>query len=161
MISLGLDISTKTGVVFLDENFKVIHAEEVICKKFEHPMERVKVITDTVKTLMDKYPPDVVTLEGYGYANTHTLVTLVEIGTAIRLMLHPKHTWHEIAPTSLKKVITGKGTAGKDMMLLEVYKRWGYSASTNNIADAYGLAVIGLHKKGVDVTLPKANVAGV
>lgn len=48
-----------------------------------------------------------------------------------------------VPPTTLKKFVTGSGAAKKDMMLLEVYKRWGLTAKNDNEADAIGLAMIG------------------
>lgn len=47
-------------------------------------------------------------------------------------------------PTTLKKFVTGSGAAKKDMMMLEVYKRWGHTAGNDNEADAIGLAMIGV-----------------
>ena len=52
-----------------------------------------------------------------------------------------------ISPTTLKKFVTGKGNSGKDIMLLEVYKRWNVSFSNNNLADAYGLARMAYEEK--------------
>lgn len=45
-----------------------------------------------------------------------------------------------VAPTALKKFITGKGTAKKNEILLGVFKRWGADFSDDNEADSYGLA---------------------
>lgn len=45
-----------------------------------------------------------------------------------------------IPPTTLKKYATGKGTAKKQEMLLQIYKRWGVEFSDDNAADAYALA---------------------
>ena len=43
-------------------------------------------------------------------------------------------------PTQIKKFITGRGNAKKDVIIREVYKRWGFETDDHNIADAYGLA---------------------
>jgi Holliday junction resolvasome RuvABC endonuclease subunit len=48
----------------------------------------------------------------------------------------------QVPPMTLKKFVSGKGTATKDLMLLNVYKRYGVELSDNNAADAYGLARI-------------------
>jgi Holliday junction resolvasome RuvABC endonuclease subunit len=48
----------------------------------------------------------------------------------------------QVPPMTLKKFVSGKGTATKDMMLLNVYKRYGVELTDNNAADAYGLARI-------------------
>jgi crossover junction endodeoxyribonuclease RuvC len=45
-----------------------------------------------------------------------------------------------IQPTTLKKFVTGSGTAKKNNMLLAVYKKWGFETSDDNLADAYSLA---------------------
>ena len=45
-----------------------------------------------------------------------------------------------VSPGELKKFVTGNGNAKKELMLLEVYKRWGLSLTDHNLADAYGLA---------------------
>ena len=44
------------------------------------------------------------------------------------------------APKKLKKYVTSNGNAPKNLMIKTVYKRWGYDVSTDNIADASGLA---------------------
>lgn len=53
-----------------------------------------------------------------------------------------------VAPTSLKKFVTSSGAAKKENMILEVFKRWGFSAKDNNQADAYGLMRIGMVLQG-------------
>jgi crossover junction endodeoxyribonuclease RuvC len=45
-----------------------------------------------------------------------------------------------IAPSKLKKFVTGKGTSKKELMLLNVYKKWGAYFQDSNLCDAYGLA---------------------
>lgn len=49
-----------------------------------------------------------------------------------------------IAPKTLKKFVSGSGAAKKELMMLEVFKRFGHSASDNNQADAIGLIYLGL-----------------
>ena len=48
-----------------------------------------------------------------------------------------------VPPSTLKKFVTGKGTAEKSLVMMEVYKRWRLSAGNDNEADAIGLAMIG------------------
>lgn len=49
----------------------------------------------------------------------------------------------QVAPTMLKKYVTGKGTGvQKNQMLLHTYKRWGVEFNDDNAADSYGLARI-------------------
>ena len=49
-----------------------------------------------------------------------------------------------IAPGTLKKFVTGKGTAKKELMLLKTYKKWKVEFEDNNLCDAYGLARLAL-----------------
>lgn len=46
----------------------------------------------------------------------------------------------QIPPMTLKKYATGKGTAKKQEMLLQIYKRWGVEFNDDNAADSYALA---------------------
>lgn len=87
-------------------------------------------------------------MEGYSYGsqNTHAHA-LGEIGGITKLVLakrfgatHPALQSLSIPPSTLKKFVTGKGNAPKDMMRLEVFKRWGLSFSTTDMTDAYALA---------------------
>lgn len=142
---VGLDVSTKTGVVVMDHDGKVLLSQE-----WNFPssgMTRVWKFYDKVSALIADYYPGMAVLEGYGYAgpSPHTLVTLVEIGTAIRMVLDQTTDCKvvEVAPTALKKFVTGSGQAKKDGMMLEIYKRWGFDTQNNNIADAYALARVG------------------
>lgn len=53
-----------------------------------------------------------------------------------------------IPPMTLKKFATGHGNADKDMVIKEVYKRWGHDCTISDEADAcaalhYGLQLIG------------------
>ena len=98
--------------------------------------------------VVGKYKP-VPCIEGYAYANQHTLVTLVEVGTMLRYMLHKEAMksffapYTVIPPTVLKKFVTGKGNARKDSMRLELFKRWRLEAPTDNEVDALALALFG------------------
>lgn len=152
---VGLDVSTCTGCVVMDDKGAVIEAEEWEFPKLRG-MERVWKFYDRATKLIADHLPGTVVIEGYGYAgpSPHTLVTLVEIGTAIRMVLDQAADCKvvEVAPTALKKFVTGSGNAKKDSMMLEIYKRWGFDTKSNNISDAYGLARI-----GVALSVPEAD----
>ncbi|QXT62730.1 hypothetical protein [Tessaracoccus palaemonis] len=63
----------------------------------------------------------------------------------------------EVAPGTLKKFVSGRGNAGKDEMLLAAAHRFARLAtlSTNDEADALGLALMGAEQLGVGlVDLP-------
>jgi len=59
---------------------------------------------------------------------------------AANIILHQDDHVYIRKPTQIKKFITGRGNAKKDVIIREVYKRWGFETDDHNIADAYGLA---------------------
>lgn len=156
---VGLDTSTRTGWVVLEHSMgsviKLGHGELVADKKFKG-LARLKELESLTTKMLKRYNPDIAIFEGYGYANAHTLATLVEIGTVIRLAAFNKGIpILDVPPPTLKKFVTGGGAAKKDKMMLEVYKRWGFSG-TDNESDAYslaqfGFALGGMHTKGIGV----------
>jgi crossover junction endodeoxyribonuclease RuvC len=160
-VVLGVDPSTHTGIVALD-GLQIIEATEITCKKkFDQTVDRALALSDQLVRIVERTQPSLIVFEGYGYSNQHTLALLVEIGTVFRVITRLLDIPHiEIAPTSLKKVVTGSGTAKKDLMLLEVFKRWGFEAKTDNIADAFGLAVCGQELLGFDTGIPKTHKDG-
>lgn len=151
MISLGIDASaTATGLVVLRGNGKqptLLHAETVSVQS--KGLQRCSDIAERLLAVLDKFSPDRVSIEGYGFANKNSLVTLVEVGTILRYFLRQKgFRYLEPAPNALKKFVLGTGQGKKDKMMLHVFKRWGYEAPNDNLADAYGLACIGLAHVG-------------
>jgi Holliday junction resolvasome RuvABC endonuclease subunit len=81
-----------------------------------------------------------VAMEGTVLASQSALV-LGELSATVKLMLWQKDILPlQIPPMTLKKYATGKGTAKKQEMLLQMYKRWGVEFNDDNAADAYALA---------------------
>lgn len=68
----------------------------------------------------------------------------VMVKSTLRTILpHPVCYPTIVAPTSLKKFVTGKGTGvKKEQMLLATYRKWCAEFADNNLADAFGLAKI-------------------
>lgn len=141
---LGLDISTQTGVAVVDFGRSLIHAEE-ICFKKSTGLERCGLIAGRVGEVIEQFSPTFAVIENYGFGNSNTLATLVEIGTVVRYFLYQEgFPFMLVAPTGMKRFVAGAGNATKDMVMMKVYKRWGIEPATNNIADAIGLAMFGL-----------------
>lgn len=150
---ISFDVSTKTGCVCLSDDPAFYFSTELENKKLKG-LDRVVWFKEAAGKLLDTYKPVVALFEDYGFSNSFTLATLVEIGTAVRLACKDRNIpMIFIPPNSLKLFIgnkDGKGAMTKDMIMLEVYKRWGFDSPTNNIADAYGLARIGKAILGLD-----------
>jgi crossover junction endodeoxyribonuclease RuvC len=161
MKSLGLDISTKTGAVVLEGSKPSVVEAKLIHHPKETGLERCSAIAGGVLELAYKHKPEIVVLEGYGYANTNSLVTLVEIGTVIRYFLRQEgFPFITVAPAQLKKFVLGKGVGKKDEVRLGVFKRWGFEHKSDDVVDAFGLSAIGLAQMGelIDVTAKMREV---
>jgi len=145
---LGIDPSTKTGWCCLSGtkgNSIALKGRGEIYYHKARGIERVQLIGQAIANLLDAYLPDIVVIENYGFANKHTLVTLVEIGTNIRLVTQNLgYSWGTAAPNAVKKFGTKVGNAKKDKMMIEVYKMWGFEGTDNEV-DAYVLAALGLY----------------
>jgi crossover junction endodeoxyribonuclease RuvC len=146
---VGIDPSlTGTGIVALrrdtvelvktvktEPNFSLIHRVSVICRG----------IIDAIK----ETTPDLIVIEGFSYGSKGRAVfEIAYLGWRIREELERFKEqdgipWIEVPPAQLKKFATGKGTANKGVIMQQVYKRWGFEASDNNVADAFVLAKIG------------------
>jgi Holliday junction resolvasome RuvABC endonuclease subunit len=154
--SIGLDLSlVGTGVVIL-ENGKIV-AQELIKSKpvGDKPIDELERIRKIVRQINDSvsrngpYADEVgliAVIEGLAFmAKGTSLVQLSALNYMTRAMLAEHYIpFVIVAPTSLKKFVTGNGASKKDVMLIETYKRWGVTILDDNVNDAYGLAQIGL-----------------
>lgn len=163
--SLGLDLSlTAPGLVLLAKEQGSKTVETVIAEQIPVPApgkmgrwDRVLVVGDHVAEVIEAHEPGVVVIEGYGqvrHGGVQSFVKCVEVGTLVRLVLHAKAMkWLEVPPQSLKKFVTGKGNLpsgakGKRLMCEAVAANWGHETTNHNVADAFGLARIGLAYRG-------------
>ncbi len=143
---MGLDLSLAgTGIVVIDESFNVLEAITIKTKLRGIP--RLNFIACEIIELIEKHSIATVAMEGYSMGSrTGQAFSIGELGGVVKWMLRYQEAITDpviVAPTQLKKFITGKGNAPKDQIMMNVLKRWGYEASDNNVADAYGLARIG------------------
>jgi len=156
---LGVDASTKTGLALVSQEGEVLQQEELAYPKGMKGIERATNIAESILARVQEYKPDIIVTEGYALHAKFNLATMVELGTVMRLYWHVNHlNWYEVAPTALKKFVSGKGNCKKDVMILEAYKRFGFETSNDNVADAIGLAHIGLSLRGHGIPMPKINL---
>ena len=91
--------------------------------------------------------PDKIVLEGYSLNLQHasSVVPLVELGGLLRFMLFiDGFKWFDPRASEVKKFVTGKGNSPKDQVMMHVLKRWGHTSKSNNTADAFVCAAMGL-----------------
>ncbi len=144
MIVLGIDQSLcATGYVVL--------AGPVLLETGTHPTlastphhDRLFSLETCLRHVILRHEPRLVVREAYAFA-AHQAHTAGEVGWAVdRTVHHADIPLVIVRPQALKAFVTGHATAKKSDMKQQVYKRWGYETADDNIADAYGLAMIGL-----------------
>lgn len=155
---MGLDLSySGTGLVILDIDGKIIKQEEISTKKDPNNLydieSRMVFIFDKIKKIIDDYNITMTYIEDISYGSTGDGSTqLAGLNYFIRVnLLNLNMPFYMVTPSQLKKYITGNGQAKKELMLKEVYKRWGEDFNSDNICDAYSLSRFALDnfKKGI------------
>ena len=153
IVSVGLDLSlVGTGVVILQDG-RIVHQELVKSKpvgdKPTDELERIRKIVDDINKILIEIGLhyNIAVIEGLVFMvrNATALVQLSALNYMTRALLADRRIpFVIVAPTSLKKYVTGNGAAKKDVMMLETFKRWGVTMVDDNICDAYSLAQVGL-----------------
>lgn len=142
----GVDVSlTGTGLAIVKDGV-ILDTHCVTSKPSKFPMSRYTTIGKSICEFLSPEPGDIVFMEGYAYGAKGHVFDIAECtgivkyqffhyGDGLRYVIVP--------PTLLKKYLTGKGVAPKDVMIKEVYKQYGFDTNNNNIADAVALAMMG------------------
>lgn len=152
LTSLGIDLSaTATGLVLLRETGtpipEVLLEEEIVPKNITG-VTRSKFIVTRIMELIHEHHPDKIVVEGYSlnFKNRTSVIPLVELGGLLRFMLHlDGFSWFDPRATEVKKFAAGQAkNISKDQIMMWVLKRWDHMSKTNNTADAFVLAALGL-----------------
>jgi len=157
MIIVGIDQSkNSTGVVELKDGILNRHCCIKQPKKKLKETESLIYIKNNLIDFIDKNT-DLVIMEGLSFgARGKAIFILGGLSFMLRAyFIENRYDLLIIQPTMLKKFVTGLGNAGKDFILLNVYKKWKidfsqYKESAKDIADAFGLAKIGWYWKNFD-----------
>ncbi len=158
MIALGIDLSlTGTGLSVV-EGDRLLFSECYKPKNKSGPTRLIE-IRHKVSETIDKYQPELICIEGYSFGSRGRAVFQTgELGGLIRVLLHKTGIkWLEITPSQVKKFAAGVGNCGKDIIMQQVYKRWGMEFKTSDEADAFILAKIGTILLGHKEKLIKAQ----
>lgn len=145
MRSLGIDIATCTGLALVEGDES--RGTTIEAPNGQRGYQRLQLIAGRFIQLLENWNPDIILIEGYGmgmHGNVSSFITVVEIGTMIRMALYQRgRSWWEVPPTTLKKWVTGKGNAKKVDMATHARQKWGYSSPSDDIIDALALAQLG------------------
>jgi crossover junction endodeoxyribonuclease RuvC len=145
---VGIDPSTKTGLVILNRDGEIINQEEVKSKLKSDP-DRFVDLTESI--LEELHPNDIIAIEGFSYGSKGRGVsTQYGIGWLIRAELFKRgYDYIEVSPSAVKKFATGKGNEKKENMVLPIFKHWGFEHPSDNVRDAYVLAKIAMGTHGI------------
>jgi crossover junction endodeoxyribonuclease RuvC len=146
---IGIDPSTKTGFVAIDELGQVVRAKELTGIGDVDPKRMITLIDEIMAHIQ---PNDFIVIEGFSYGSQGQGVAFqYGLGHGIRMALHRRgFTYIEVSPNAVKKFATGKGNTKKDEMVLPIFKLWGFEHSSDNLRDAFVLARIALALNGYD-----------
>jgi Holliday junction resolvasome RuvABC endonuclease subunit len=146
---MGLDLAlTCTGVVMMGpKNYKTWPVKTDSKKPL---FDRILTVRDFIAGKISKFgEPTLVTIENYAFGKfgkSRSVSKNIELAASIKYYLWMvKIPFVVIAPSMNKKWLFKKGTAKKEHMLKEVYKRFQVDVDTNDEADAWSLADLGFH----------------
>lgn len=151
---VGIDPSTKTGFVAIDEHGQVLREKEITGIGNVDPKRMRTMIVDVMDHIQKD---DIIAIEGFGFASQQA-VQNGGIGWGIRMALDArKINYIEVAPNALKKYIGVTGWTGekgkkrrltgpekKKAVKQAVKEHFNYTHKSDNVIDAYVLAQIAL-----------------
>jgi crossover junction endodeoxyribonuclease RuvC len=158
---LGLDLSmTASGCVVLkDGHLEVkllIKTKPTAEKTHVKELERLMSIVSKIEDILSEREIAMVAIEGlsFGSRNSSALIQLSGLNYMVRKLLYEyKIPFVIVAPTTLKKYITGKGNGPKDVIMMNIYKKYGVTLTDNNLADGYALARVAEALMNKDIKL--------
>lgn len=138
---LGIDQSlTATGICLIVEGQAYVWT---MPEPEGKGAKRVYAYHNEFVRLLTQYRPRVWGMEGYAFGSQSRAHALGELGGALKMAGYVSGIDGFVAPpTVLKKALTGKGNAAKDMMVKEVFKTLGVDTADNNQADATAIAFL-------------------
>lgn len=146
MVSIGVDPSfTATGIIILNKGELSYEKTTTNLGPKEGPITRTLSIADDVKKSMIQHKPKIAVIEGFSYgSNSKSIFERAYLNWRIREVFESEMCrWIEIAPSTLKKYATGKGTSSKEEVMIGIFDLWGKTFKDDNKADAFVLAQIG------------------
>lgn len=149
---VGIDPSTKTGFVALDEHGEVLVQKELTGVGDLDPRRMTTLIYEVSSHVR---PDDFITIEGFPY-DTQRAMFAGGLHHGIRNELFKrKIDYYEVAPNAVKKFVGVTGWIGekgnkkrltgpekKKAVMKAVYETFGFKHKSDNVVDAYILAEI-------------------
>jgi len=150
---VGMDPSFNGfAIIVLDKDANIIEQKLVSSNTKSEVEDRLLELEKEYKFVKNIICLRSVFIEGPSYSsNGNFVLQMGALHYMIRIMLKTADINYKIiAPGTLKKFAAGDGRAKKDLMLLNVYKKWGVEFDDDNLADAYSLARMALEEYNND-----------
>lgn len=167
--AVGVDLSlTSTAVAALDVESGELFVHRIKSKgtatdSLHTKLGRYRLLSEDIAKAAVSVKPTVVAIEGAQFATSKDTSAHRRAGVWWRvcdLIESEGIPVIEVPPTTLKKWGTGKGNAGKDMVLAAAVRRWPDVITQNDEADAAWLSDISAYVTGASlVTKTKARDA--
>jgi Holliday junction resolvasome RuvABC endonuclease subunit len=110
---------------------------------------RLAWFADEFSLLLRKHTFRNAAIEGYSFGSKGASFNIGEHGGVLRLALFRQGaSWAVVPPQTLKKFATGSGTADKEAVSKELFKRFGVDLIQNDAVDAAGLALFAMALDG-------------
>jgi len=146
-ITVGLDMSlTSSGFCKKEGANLSLETIKTTPKTCPNDLLRFKhIIDETLKRIPENV--SLVCVEDFftPHISAHigAAIKLIGLGTALRIEMNERGIpFVVVTPTQIKKFATGKGNSPKNLIVREVFKKWGVEAKDDNQADASVLAYI-------------------
>ena len=151
MFFAGIDPSlTGTGASILNTAGDLVAVTTFKSKKGQYASSLHRYLTlayGVVSYICDYVDPGdvIISIEGYSFGSRGAAVfSLAEFGGILRFMVAEKFgSYYEVPPTVLKKFATGKGNANKNVVLEQVFRKFGMGSEVltdDNQVDGYCLS---------------------
>ena len=159
---IGLDLSlTGTGFYWLDDSGAAVRGEKL--HVVQTGVERLFFLREKLRSLLDDLPDDTIfaCMESAAYHEVGRLYDLGQWAGIVMIELFERGIpFISAAPLQLKKFISGAGkNAGKQTVILDVYKNYGIEVRDDNIADAFVLSQIAFNYYQMYVLKDKLDIA--
>lgn len=156
MLVLGVDpgsVCTGYGAVERQgESFRLVSCGVIRLSSRQSIPERIKIIYDGLSEVIGECAPGVLALETtYVNRNPQSALKLGQVrGAIVALAMNHGLVLREYAPREVKRVLTGKGNAGKDRVAYMAMHYLGIATplAPHDVTDALGIALCDMFSSG-------------
>jgi crossover junction endodeoxyribonuclease RuvC len=138
---VGIDPSTKTGLVMLNEQGEAYYQQELILSTgIASTAKELKEYGESIVNIIPE--KSIICIEGFSFGSKGQAVsTQYGVGFAIRFALVSRGIMYiEPTPGQVKKFASGKGDTKKENLVLPIFKMWNFEHDSDNVRDAYIMA---------------------